>query len=258
MTHFTRRTLKINGIDTAVLEAGSGPPLVFLHGAGTVTGFDFALAWSDRFRVIVPYHPGFGPSADDPAIDEIQDFVLHYVELFDILELRRFRLVGQSMGGFIATRFAVEHGEKVDKLVLVCPIGLPVPPGHPTVNFLAVAPEELPALLAHDPQTVIKHLPSGEPSAEFIAERVKEATTAGRVLGGGKRTADAKLPPHLHRLTMPTLLVWGKQDRLTPTAQHEAWAKALPNAQVRLFDNAGHLVLDESPEAVTAIAEFLR
>ncbi len=256
MTHFTRRTLKVNGIDTVVLEAGSGSPLVFLHGAGTVTGFDFAAPWSRRFHVMIPYHPGFGASVDDPAITEIHDYVLHYVELFDMLELRQFRLVGQSMGGFIATKYAVEHGAKVEKLVLVCPIGLPVPPGQPTVNFLAVPPEQLPALLAHDPQTVIKHLPAGAPSAEFIGERVKEATAAGRVLGGGKVTFDEKLPRYLHRLTMPTLLIWGKQDKLTPTAQHAAWAQALPNAQVRLFDNAGHLVLDEAPAAVDAIAAF--
>jgi pimeloyl-ACP methyl ester carboxylesterase len=256
VTHFTRRTLKINGIETVVLEAGSGPPLVFLHGAGTVTGFDFAEAWSRKFRVVIPYHPGFGASADDPAIEDIHDYVLHYVELFDTLELRQVRLVGQSMGGFIAVKFAVEHGPRVEKLALACPIGIPVPPGQPTVNFLAVPPEELPTLLAHDPQTVIRHLPHGAPPPEFIAERVKEATTAGRVLGGGSRTFDENLPRQLHRLTMPTLLVWGKQDRLTPAAQHTTWAKALPNATVKLFDNAGHLVLDESPAAVEAIAGF--
>jgi pimeloyl-ACP methyl ester carboxylesterase len=256
VTDFTRRTLKINGIDTVVLEAGSGPPLVFLHGAGTVSGFGFAAPWCRKFHVIIPYHPGFGPSADDAAIDDIHDYVLHYLDLFDALELRRVRLVGQSMGGFIATKFAIEHGPRVDTLVLVCPIGIPVPPGQPTVNFLAVPPEELPALLAHNPQTVIKHLPAGAPSPEFIAERVKEATTAGRLLDGGRRTYDEKLPRYLHRLTMPTLLVWGNQDKLTPTAQHKAWAKALPNAKVRLFDNAGHLVLDEAPAAVDAIADF--
>jgi len=256
VTHFTRRTLKINGIDTVVLEAGSGPPLVFLHGAGTVTGFDFAAAWSRKFHVIIPYHPGFGPSADDPSVNEIHDYVLHYLELFDALELRQFRLVGQSMGGFIAAKFAALHGERVEKLVLVCPIGLPVPPGLETVNFLAVPPEQLPALLAHDPQTVIKHLPAGAPPPDFIAERMKEATAAGRVLGDGKVTFDSKLPRYLHRLAMPTLLVWGKEDKLTPTAQHTTWAKALPNAQVRLFDNAGHLVLDEAPAAVEAIAAF--
>jgi pimeloyl-ACP methyl ester carboxylesterase len=124
------------------------------------------------------------------------------------------------------------------------------------VNFLEVPPEQLPTLLAYDPQIVIKHLPAGAPPPEFLAERVKEATTAGRVLGGGKHTFDEKLPRYLHRLTMPTLLIWGKEDKLTPTAQHKTWAKALPNATVRLFDNAGHLVLDEAPPAVDAIAAF--
>jgi pimeloyl-ACP methyl ester carboxylesterase len=257
VTHFTHRTVRINGIDTVLLEAGSGPTLVFLHGAGTVTGFDFASPWTDKFRVVIPYHPGFGPSADDPAVTEIHDYVLHYLELFDTLGLDKVRLVGQSMGGFISTALAVEQGHRIEKLVLVCPIGLPVPTEHATVNFLATPPQELPALLAHDPLTVVKHLPTGEPSAAFIAERVKEAATAGRVLGDGTRTFDAKLPRYLHRVTMPTLLVWGNQDRLTPTAQHRTWAKALPHATVNLFDNAGHLVLDEAPASVRAIAEFL-
>ena len=257
MTDFTHRTLRINGIDTVLLEAGSGPPLVFLHGAGTVTGFDFASSWAQQFRVVVPYHPGFGPSADDPAIDEIHDYVLHYLELFDTLGLSKVRLVGQSMGGFISAKFAVEQGQRIEKLVLVCPIGLPVPTEHKTVNFLETPPQDLPALLAHDPHNVIKHLPAGEPSAAFIAERTKEAVAAGRVLAGGNLTFDRKLPRYLHRLTMPTLLVWGNQDRLTPTAQHRTWAEALPNVTVRLFDNAGHLVLDEAPAAVDAIARFL-
>jgi len=256
MTAFQRRTVRINGIDTVLLEAGNGPALVFLHGAGTVSGFDFAAAWANKFRVVIPYHPGFGPSADDAEITEIHDYVLHYVELLDTLGLAKVRLVGQSLGGFIATKFAVEHGAHVDKLVLVCPIGLPVPAEHPTVNFLAVPPQALPALLAHDPQTVIKHLPPGAPTPKFIAERTKEAVAAGRVLGGGAVTFDPKLPRYLHRLTMPTLLIWGKQDQLTPTAQHNTWARALPKATVKLYDNAGHLVLDEAPAAVTAIAEF--
>ena len=253
MATFERRTLRINGIDTVLLEGGSGPTLVFFHGAGTVTGFDFANAWTKKFRVLIPYHPGFGASADDLAvITDIHDYVLHYIELFDQLGLARFKLVGQSMGGYIATKFAIEHRGLVEKLALVAPIG--VPTAEPTVNFLKTPPEQLPALLAFDPQTVIKHLPKGEPSAEFIAERLKEAATAERVLGGG--TFDPRLPRHMHRLTMPTMLIWGNNDKLTPTAQHKAWMRALSRATIRLFDDAGHLVLDEAPAAVTAIGEF--
>ena len=68
MATLERRTLRINGIDTVLLEGGSGPTLVYFHGAGTVTGFDFANPWTKKFRVLIPYHPGFGASADDPAV----------------------------------------------------------------------------------------------------------------------------------------------------------------------------------------------
>src|SRR6185503_2758006 len=67
---------------------------------------------------------------------------------------------------------------------------------------------------------------------------------------------DPKLPRHMHRLTMPTMLVWGNNDKLTPSSQHKAWMRALPRATIRLFDDAGHVVLDEAPAAVTAIGEL--
>ena len=79
----------INGIDTAVFTAGEGPPLVFFHGGGTATGFDAILPLAEHVRLIVPYHPGFGASADDPSIDSLEDYVDHYLDLFDRLELGR-------------------------------------------------------------------------------------------------------------------------------------------------------------------------
>jgi pimeloyl-ACP methyl ester carboxylesterase len=253
MAVFQRKTLDINGVATVVLTAGRGAPLVYFHGAGTLTRFDFAAPWTRDHEVIIPFHPGFGESAEDTHVTEIHDYVLHYLELFAALGLTRVRLVGQSMGGFIAAKLAVEHGYLVEKLVLVCPIGIPIP-DVPTADFLNVPPEELPALLAADPQAVIKHLPA-KASETFIAERVKETVTATRLIGAAPY--DAKLPRWLHRLTMPTLLVWGKQDRLTPAAQHSAWKELLPRAQVELFDG-GHLVLDESAASVAAIQSFLR
>ena len=235
-----------------VLTAGRGAPLVFFHGAGTVTRFDFAAPWTKSFQVVIPYHPGFGESADAPEFTDIHDYVLHYLELFEALGLKRVRLVGQSMGGFIAAKLGIEHGYLIEKLALACPIGIPIPE-HPTVDFLQAKPEELPALLAANPQTVLKHIPAA-PGAAFVAERMKEGGSAARLLGGGP--FDRKLPRHLHRLTMPTLLLWGKNDRLTPTVQHRTWAHLLPRAEVKLFGNAGHLVLDEAPASITAIAEF--
>ena len=79
MSKFVREELTVDGVKTVVYSAGKGEPLVLFHGAGTVDGFDFAEQWAEKFRVIVPYHPGFGESGDDPAITEIHDYVMHYL-----------------------------------------------------------------------------------------------------------------------------------------------------------------------------------
>ena len=236
-----------------MLTAGHGTPLVYFHGAGTVTRFDFAEPWTREHEVVIPYHPGFGESADDPAVTEIHDYVLHYLELFD-------RARPQARASRRPVDGRLHRGEACDRARLSDrEARARVPDRHsdsdvPTTDFLKLPPQELPALLGVDPQTVIKHLPA-KPSDAFIAERVKETVTATRLIGTA--AYDTKLPRYLHRLTMPTLLVWGKQDQLTPTAQHRSWAKLLPRAQVKLFDG-GHLVLDEAPASVTAIKDFLR
>ena len=91
---FERRQMTVNGADVVLFVGGSGEPLVFLHGAGTVSGFNFAASWAQKFKVYLPYHPGFGESPDSAAITSIDDYVLHYLELLDHLELDKVRLVG--------------------------------------------------------------------------------------------------------------------------------------------------------------------
>ena len=243
---------QINGIDTAVLTAGAGPPLVFFHGGGTATGFDALLPLAERTRLIVPIHPGFGASADDPSIDDIRDYVLHYLELFEALELREIALAGHSLGGFIAATFAINHPGRIRRLVLASPFGLAVP-GHETVSLAQLSPEEVAGYLTDDP-AVFADLPT-PPTQEFLDERAREARSAQRVLKG--RTHDAKLAPWLHRLTMPTLLLWGENDRLIPAGQAPAWAQHMPAAETRILPGVSHLLFDESRTAVDAVGDFL-
>jgi pimeloyl-ACP methyl ester carboxylesterase len=80
-------------------------------------------------------------------------------------------------------------------------------------------------------------------------------TTVARILW--ERPWDPKMPRHLHRLTMPTLLLWGEEDRLVPAQQAETWRKFIPTADIQIFKGAGHLVLDEKREAVEAVERFL-
>lgn len=253
MADFKRQTHTVNGVKTVVLTAGKGEPLVFWHGAGTFTGFDFAKPWAEKFRVIIPFHPGFGESGDDPAMTDPHDYVMHYLDLFDALDLAKLRLVGFSLGGYLVAKFAMEHGHRVSKLVLVGPVGL-CDQDHPTADLLALPPEQLLAMLASNFEVIRPHLPA-KPDLDFIGGRHREMTTVARLLW--EHPCDARLPRYLHRITMPTLLVWGEDDQLTPAGQSKLWRRLIPHAKISIFKGAGHLVLDEKPEAVKAIAEFL-
>jgi pimeloyl-ACP methyl ester carboxylesterase len=250
---FNHESISVNGVKVSMLTAGEGEPLVFWHGAGTWHGFDFALPWASRFRVILPFHPGFGDSADAPEMVSAADYTLHYLEMFDLLGLERVNLVGLSMGGRLAATFAIEHRERVRKLALIAPAGLDVP-GYPLPDFSKVPPEEIPGYLAHDPSILFPYLPKG-PDPDFAAAREREGGKFGKLLQNG--LIGPWLPRWLHRVDMPTLIAWGDKDRILPVAHAAEWKKLIPHSDVRIFPDAGHLVADEKPECVQAIADFL-
>jgi pimeloyl-ACP methyl ester carboxylesterase len=252
MVEFKRETHTVNGVKIVVLTAGKGEPLLFLHGAGTFHGFDFAKPWAEKFRVLIPYHPGFGESDDDPAMSDLQDYVMHYLELLDALKIDKVNLVGFSLGGFIAAKFAMQHGHRVKRLALIGPAGLR-DKAHPMIDVLGTPPELLPGMLVSNFEVIKKHLPE-KPDLDFMADRYREATTVARLLW--ERPWDPKLPRYLHRIKMPTLIVWGDEDKLIPVQQAELWRKFIPSADIKVFRGAGHLVLDEKPEAAEAVARF--
>jgi pimeloyl-ACP methyl ester carboxylesterase len=253
MTAYSEEHLTIRGVDTVVLSAGDGDPLVFFHGAGTVTGFDALLPLAERFRLVVPYHPGFGPSADDPTVDDVHDYRRHYLDLLDELGIGEFALAGHSMGGWLAANFAADHRERVKRLVLAAPLGLKVD-DHPTTDMFTLPGEEVPAYLAADMSVFEGHVPM-PPTPEFLADRYRETTSAARLLWA--RPYDLKLHRWLHRVTMPTLILWGDADRLIPPEQAPVWAELIPGAEVRLLPGVGHLLFDESREAVDAVGAFV-
>ncbi len=252
--HFERETHTVNGVKTVVLTAGRGQPLVFFHGAGIWHGLKFALPWTERFRVIVPMHPGIGESGDDPAMTDIHDYVMHYLDLFDALRLDKFHLVGFSLGGWLAANFAVEHGHRVERLVLVGSAGLRGKE-RPKGDFFSLPPEQIPSLLVSNFDVIKPYLPDNPKDLDFMGERYREGATLARLLW--EHPYDTKLPRYLHRLTMPTMLVWGEEDRLLPVQNAELWRRHIPKAQLQTFKGAGHLVLDEKREAVDAVQRFL-
>jgi pimeloyl-ACP methyl ester carboxylesterase len=252
MPHFQRDTYSINGIKTVLLTAGSGQPVVFFHGAGTFHGFDFALPWAERYRVIIPYHPGWGESGDAPEMTAIEDYMLHYLDLFDQLGIDQMHLAGISMGGRLAATFAIEHGHRVRKLVLIAPAGLVVPE-HPMPDLSKIPPAEINRYLVEDLSILEPHLPKG-PDPAFAAARERERTGMGRMVAAG--LFGPWLPRWLHRVKMPTMIVWGEKDRLIPIGQADTWLKLIPHAKLMRVAGVGHLPMDEDPQVVPAIANF--
>jgi len=244
--------LTVNGIKTEILSAGKGEPLMFWHGAGTGGGWDFAAPWTEKFKVYIPYHLGWGGSGDDTSMTNVQDYVMHYLDVLDALKIGKFNLVGLSMGGWFASTFATQHAERLKKLVLVAPAGLR-DKAHPSTDIFKIKPEEIATYLAENLSALGP--PPDPTDIEFIVNAYREQTSFARI--AWERMYDSKLPKYLHRITVPTLLVWGRQDKIIPVGQSETWSKLIPGSIVKIFEPAGHLVLNEKPEAVNAITEFL-
>jgi pimeloyl-ACP methyl ester carboxylesterase len=254
MPEYEETRYDVNGIDTAVFTAGEGDPLVFLHGAGTVTGFESLLPLAERFRLILPHHPGYGSSADDPSVSEVHDYVRHYLDLFDRLELDEFALVGHSLGGYIASTMAMYVGRRITSLVLVAPFGLRAK-AHPTLDIFMVPDEEILGILTSD-MSVFEGKFTLPPSPEWLADRYREATSTARLLW--ERPYDLKLAKWLHRIAAPTLVLWGDADALIPVEQAAMWAELIPGATTQIFPGLGHLVFDESPAVAAAVGDFVK
>ena len=253
MASYSEERFDLRGIETVVQVAGEGDPLVFLHGAGTVTGFDSLLPLAERFKLIVPFHPGFGPSADDTTVDDIHDYRRHYLDLFDELGLEEVALAGHSLGGWLAANFAADHTDRVTRLVLAAPWGMRVE-DHPTTDFLAIPGDQLAPYLTADLSVFEGHVPM-PPTPEFLADRYRETTSAARLCGRAPTTSS--FTAGCTGVTMPTLLLWGDADRLIPVEQAPVWAKLIPGAEVKTLPGVGHLMFDESREAVDAVGSFV-
>lgn len=254
MTGFDRAEYDINGIRTVVHSIGSGPLLLFLHGTGTFTGFDAARAWAAKRRIIIPYHPGFGDSGDAMGLETMEDYVLHYMDLFDRLGADSFDLAGFSLGGWMAAEFAIRQPQRLRRLALIAPVGLVVPEA-PAPDLFKVPPQDLPGFLAHDPAAVLRHFPK-QPDPAFDARMGRELMGLAKLIGDQPQ-GNPRLARWLHRIRVPTLVLWGVEDRLRPTAQCDAWLARLPNARKEIVPAAGHLVLEEAPRAANIVAEFL-
>ena len=262
-------SLAIRGgqFDVDVLEGGDGPPLLYLHGIAGLRWDPFLERLSASHRVIAPLTPGFGGSTGSETLSDIHDLVYFYLDLLDALDLRDLPIAGHSLGGMIAAELAAVQPERFTGIVLIAPLGL-WDPEHPVLDFFSVAPAELAQAMYFDQEseaakalasTPQAKLPEVDPDTEegravidFYVERAKSMSTAAKYLWP---IPNKGLSKRLHRLTQPTLLIWGAHDGICPPAYADDFMNVLPAATLDLVPDAAHMVPAEQPDAVAKLVE---
>ncbi|MFQ6029573.1 MAG: alpha/beta fold hydrolase [Dehalococcoidia bacterium] len=253
-------SLRQGKCNVQLVEGGTGPNLLFLHGAGGFTGWTpFLDRLAQDYHVYAPAHPGVSRSDGLEQLDDLWDLVLFYDELAQELGLATTYILGHSYGGMLAAELAAHCPERVSRLVLVGSLGVWLEQ-TPLPDIFALTPSERARLLWHDPESEVARaylaVPE-DPAAKMEADldRTQTLASIGKFIWP---IPDRGLTKRAHRITMPTLLLWGDSDGLVPPAYGEAFRQLLPQASLKTIGQCGHLPQVERPEEFyAAVREFL-
>lgn len=251
--------ISVGGIKVQTYIGGQGDPLVVLHGAGGNPGWRRWLdAVADYFTVYAPTHPGFGTSDSADWMESVRDLARYYLWFLDVMGLAQVHLMGMSMGGWTAAELAVMNPSVIDHLILVDPAGLKPEEGE-ILDIFFHSPDELLKFQFYDPAQVPEYqeLYGQPPTPEQRDIQMRNREMTAR-LCWKPYMFNPRLPYFLPRVTRPTLIVWGREDRIIPVECGEQYQRLLPNATLRVLDQCGHSPQIEKPdEFVDLVFEFL-
>ena len=241
--------VSVGGIKAHTLIAGSGPPLLALHGAGHPNGWRrWHAALAERYTVYVPSHPGFGLSDSADWMASVEDLARYYLWYVDVLGLERPTVVGGSMGGWLAAELAVMNPHAIDRLILVAAAGLKPEQGE-ILDIFYYPMDQMRDFSYHDPAQVPEWDELfGQPPTPEQADLILRARESSARLIWKPYAHNPRLPHFLPRVENPTLIVWGKQDAIVPAVCGEQYARLLPNASLTVIDNCGHSPHIEKPD----------
>jgi pimeloyl-ACP methyl ester carboxylesterase len=250
--------ITVAGAQIRLLRGGpeGAPPVVFLHGAGGHTGWmGFLEELARDFAVFAPEHPGFGRSDDPPWLDEIGDLAYFYLDFLETLGLDQVHLIGTSFGGWIAAEMAVRNQTRLASLTLVGAVGITATDGKPVDDLFRLSVEENLRRFYADPERAARRL--GDMSNVDMNLVAKNRATVQR-LAYRPRYHNPGLAKWLHRITVPTLLVWGDKDGLVPVRFGEAYRALIPGSRLVVLEDAGHAPFDEQRDAfIAALTGFI-
>ena len=256
----TAHVVDVDGVETSILEAGDGPPLVLLHGGIECGGAYWApviARLSERHRLLVPDVPGLGESA---PVDRLDDdvFAAWFSGLLEQMQCMRPTLVAHSLLGSAAARFAVQHGDRLRALVVyaapgVGPYRMPMrlryvairfgirPSAHNAERFDRFALLDLDANRRRDPEWFAAF---DEYTRSRATLRHVKRTMRRLIATETKQIPDADL----RRVAVPTMLLWGRRDRMVPLALAQGAAERL-GWPLHVVDGAAHAPHMDQPDA---------
>ncbi len=234
-----------DGFRIRYMEAGNGPALVHLHGAGGLRltpGHDLLRR---NFRVIALEMPGFGTSAENTRTCDMPELASTMAQAIDGLGLDSFNLMGTSFGGKVALWLALQQPGRVPALVLEAPAAIR-PEGAVAPSG---SPEEMARRLYAHPERI------APPPTPDPAVRAKTGRLVSRLRGPDR---DPDLEARLPTLTIPTLVLFGTVDRVIPPEMGHFYKELMPNCNLAFVYDAGHAISTDRPEAFAEIvADFL-
>ncbi len=262
--------IRVGGMDVHLRDEGPREdplPIVLVHGtsASLHTWDGWVDALKQRHRVIRIDLPGFGLTGPSPDGDySLPAYARFMVQVMDRLNLQRVVLAGNSLGGAVAWKTAVDHPSRVVRLVLVDSAGYPreaqsIPLGFRIAHMPALAPlmrNVLPRRLVESSVRNVYGDP-GKVTPELIDRYFELTLREGNreALSARLQAGNEAFTAQIAQITQPTLVLWGAQDRLIPPAQAQYFARDIQGSQVQVFEGLGHVPHEEDPARTVAVVQ---
>lgn len=261
------QSLKTDELEIEYLRGGSGTPLVLLHGFGAdKDNWNRVSSYlTEHFDVIAIDLPGFGSSGNNIALEyDVFSQVSRLKNILDILKIREFHLAGSSMGGYIAGNFSAQYPERIKNLWLISPFG--VVGSEKSEMFYAIKNGKNPMILPRTelefiqlldflfveppyiPKPIIKHLAIKAEQRVELNTKIYEQIHR---MKNGEAHPESPLDQVLRNYNGSVLVSWGEKDRILHVSGANILQKIVPQAQVNIMANVGHLPMMENPK-VTA------
>jgi len=250
---YSGQKTEIGGITVNYKSAGSGRPILILHGWGS-SSFSWTeiqkLLIEEHFQIIVPDLPGFGETPAPSNVWGVEEYAEFVKQFMEKLGMENYVVVGHSFGGQVAIQFAATHPEKIDKLVLVAAAGVRRTPGFAKKLVGAVA-KIVSFLLYLIP---FRELRVNARSFLYMAIRRRDyVRTQGIMRDVFKKVITQDLTAKFSKIQAPTLIVWGDKDEMTPVQDAYLMDELIPNSKLEIVEGGKHALNLQQPEKLSEI-----